>query len=256
MAMSLRQSHIDGPSESQKLYGSNLPPSLRWGAATHHTTIQNREAGPRNVTHGASYSQAGPQVPTSHRTERYRTPKYSLYRERDRSRARNDIYELEASNRDKPYAGERFLIEDNAASPPLRVSPGYPRLPAAVQTQKFHATVEDIDDDSSADSVAPVAAGAEGDDDVVVIPSRHELPNDEQLKDRRERPIIITRKDDVDQHHHTIPARMPVYPKTHIDFLSTETLRAYGLPWKYDTVSLFHNDTCSPVNCRSVDLRL
>ena len=31
--MFMRRSYTDGPTESQKLYGSHLPPSLRWGAA-------------------------------------------------------------------------------------------------------------------------------------------------------------------------------------------------------------------------------
>ena len=255
--MSRRPSRIDGPSESQKLYGSNLPPSLRWGAAANHSTIQDREAVPRNVSYGASYPEAGPQVRTAQRTERHRRPEHVFYRKRARSRARHGILELEASNRNKPYAGELLFIEDDTSSPPPpRISPGHSRLPAATQTQKFHATVEDIDDDSGSDSAAPVAAGAEDDHDVVVVPSRHELPEDEQPRDRRERPIIITRKDDVDQHHHTMPARVPVYPKTHVEFLSTETLRAYGLPWKYDTVSLSHDNTCSPVKSLYTDSRL
>lgn len=34
---SLKRRYTDGPTESQKLYGSDLPPSLRWGAARKHT---------------------------------------------------------------------------------------------------------------------------------------------------------------------------------------------------------------------------
>jgi hypothetical protein len=41
---SLRRSYTGGPSESQKLYGSDLPPSLRWGAARKHAGSHRPEA--------------------------------------------------------------------------------------------------------------------------------------------------------------------------------------------------------------------
>ena len=49
--MSLRRSYTDGPTEYQKLYGSELPPPLRWGSARKHTGMHGADITSRSEFH-------------------------------------------------------------------------------------------------------------------------------------------------------------------------------------------------------------
>jgi hypothetical protein len=60
---SLRRRYTDGPTESQKLYGSDLPPSLRWGAARKHTGSHGPGAVPRPEGYSNGAVEGFPPIP-------------------------------------------------------------------------------------------------------------------------------------------------------------------------------------------------
>ena len=65
--MSLRRSYTDGPNESQKLYGSDLPPSLRWGSARKITGTRGPDAASRPEVHSNF-----PQIPSYAESDSHR----------------------------------------------------------------------------------------------------------------------------------------------------------------------------------------
>jgi hypothetical protein len=279
--MSLRRSYTDGPSESQKLYGSSLPPSLRWGAARKSAPAQEQETVPQ------SESNAKPQAKTNGHTQVYRYKKRNKRQnaiEDGSKETGKDVGMLERSRR--PYAIKSaaedkrrlLLLEDT----PVRQKHAKSHLDsqddgekssehvlewleksdtaAADKTEhvatgaqtrgwrhlQYHATVDDADDDSDHGSRFSVVAGAvegHGSSDGVHVVHRTRPPNDVEPEPTRDGPSDTgnaTNTDSEKDKQHRPQREPPVYAKIHVDYLSTETLRYYDIPWEYDKVSHYH----------------
>jgi len=109
----------------------------------------------------------------------------------------------------------------------------------ASATRVHHATVEDIDDVSNDSLQASAAAGAEDFGvSLEIVRSSDQRQQDGGQKhsgDERGRANHAMPADSTNDKHR--PPYRPTYPKIHSDYLSTETLRWYDLPWEYDRVS-------------------
>jgi hypothetical protein len=271
--MSQRNPYADGPSQSQKLYGANLPPSLRWGAARKHVEVQDQ--GPFLLGNPRARSYTG-------------RPEYAFYRKRQRREVTTGDKKDYAIIRDeRPRSSDRAAEDDTESS--LKEIPQHQQytgvLPLgnsddeqgnkgvqkwlektmsgkrdveegmvlevhhenteASGTRRYHATVEDVDEDG--DSHIPVVAGAEdGDQDAPSSSSPQRSKSEEEPRNSREEHINVdhaARASILDQQHRIkhLRTHAPVYAKIHVDYISTETLRYYDIPWEYYRVSSCRN---------------
>jgi hypothetical protein len=286
--MSLRRSYTDGPSESQKLYGSNLPPSLRWGAAKKHASAQSQEAIPKSELRArshadpASSSQAYKKRERRHRATADNASEHSKeLGTRERSRA---PYAVKRAAEEKT---ERLLLEDTpnpreADSRPhttreraqgsdhviewleeseARVTNDEEHADATADTEKYktrkhHVTVDHLDEAPRSDlRDAAAAAGAEDSDFVQdgprVLPE-HQQREHEHPKNTRDRHTDKDHPGRADNPNNAPQfERPPVYAKIHLEYLSTQTLKYYDIPWEYAKVS--HCAVLSSKNCTSTD---
>lgn len=269
--MSLERGYINRRSESQKLYGSSLPPSLRWGAARQHATTQNQEAvfqpapnansqanlppaTPEYIESGEARNGAADALKASEVSERMRrpyaihsavenratplllqdTPEYLLHSEiRHGSRRMAGLEKPGKWNREED--GHEGSIE-----------------PDRLGSRNLHATVDDVTEDDGKSHVS-VVAGAEEDANVNHSPEhRRQVPSRSGSQTRGPSRAHVGRKNI----NNTVRAgkntarsqagqHIPVYAKIHVEYLSTETLRYYNIPWEYDKVSLYFEDSVS-----------
>jgi hypothetical protein len=270
--MSQMNPYVDEPSQSQKLYGANLPPSLRWGAARKHAEVYDQESFPRVDTRTGSYT---------------RRPEYAFYRKRGQKRnvtadgkkdyviirderpnasSGSDEDDTESllqeipqqephtvvpplghSDDEKGNLRVQDWIEETKAKTPNdeeRVGLGvHDERIEAPGTRNHHATVEDADEDGNDDSRVPVIAEAEdGGQDAPSSSSPQRSEKEEESRHGRERHIDVddaARASDFDKQHRIKrpTPHVPVYAKINVKYISTETLRYYDIPWKYDVSS-------------------
>jgi hypothetical protein len=282
--MSLRRSYTDGPTESQKLYGSSLPPSLRWGAARKNASAQERETAPK------SEFNAKPQAKTTGQTQVYKDKKRNKRQnaaEDGFKEAGNGFGMLERSRR--PYAVKRaaedkrrlLLLEDIPArqkhAPSSRDSQddgekgseqvlewleksatSAPDKTEHVATEEqiggsrhrqYHATVDDADDDSDRGSHFSVVVGAvegHGSSDGVHVVHRAQPSDNVEAEPTRDGPTETgnaTNTESAKDKQYRAQRKAPVYAKVHVDYMSTETLRYYDIPWEFDKVSHYHTQS-------------
>jgi len=258
--MSLRRSYADGPSESQKLYGSNLPPSLRWGATTRQSSDpeedeihQPEPSRPRTAStqvhkkHDRRRNTATSQTKETGNTlgvsERSRRPYASTHtveakpgplmieyvpdrKRHDKSRLDSQTDEMRVpdhgfSRSKKSEVKTRNGEEQIAAGKPVEAS----------ETRAHHATVEDIDDVSNDPLQASATAGAEDfGASLEIVRSSDQRQEDGGQKysgDERGRANHAMPADSTNDNHR--PPYRPTYPKIHSDHLSTETLGYYDI---------------------------
>jgi hypothetical protein len=271
--MSLRRSYTDRPSESQKLYGSNLPPSLRWGAAKKHTSAQSRDAIHQSELRA--------------RTQADLASSSQVYREREkryRATADNALgYGKEFGTQERsrrPYTAkraakektERLLIEDTSKYRQIDIRPYDSREEAqdsdhvlewlegpeagvthnnehadaatdTVRSQKgeHRVTAEHVDEASRSGLRAAAVAGARdsdvGEDSSPSAP-QHQQREDEDPKDKRGGHTDNDHLGRADNpNSEPLFKGPPVYAKIHVNYLSIETLKYYDVPWEYDKVS-------------------
>lgn len=129
----------------------------------------------------------------------------------------------------KPEVKTRNGEEQAAAAQPVEAS----------EPRAHHATVEDIDDVSNDSLQASATAGA---DDfgasLEIVRSSDQRQQDGGQKysgEKRGRTYHAMTADITNDKHR--PVEQPVYAKIHVDYISTETLRYYAIPWEYDRVS-------------------
>jgi hypothetical protein len=106
----------------------------------------------------------------------------------------------------------------------------------ATGTREHHASVEDTEDVSKDSLQASATAGAE---DTGALP-KVDQPSDRRQLDNSQK----TNGDEQASTEHAAqtdsmndkqqPERPPVYAKIHVDYLSTQTLSYYDIPWEYD----------------------
>jgi hypothetical protein len=265
--MSLRRSYTDGPSESQKLYGSNLPPSLRWGAAKKHASAQSQEASRQSELRArphadlASSSQVYKEREKRHHAAADKASEHSKeLGTQERSRA---PYAVKRAAEEKT---ERLLLNDTPKYREVDIRPYATReraqgsdhvlewlegseagvtnskeyADAVPDTEKYkarkrHVTVDHLDEAPHSDfRDADAAAGAE-DSDVLPEHRQREHGHPKNTRNRHtdnDHPVHADNPNNAPQLE-----RPPVYAKIHVDYLSTETLKYYDVPWEYLRVS-------------------
>lgn len=210
IAMPLRRSYTDGPSETQKLYGSSLPPSLRWGAARKHFGAQEQQ--PPAYTNTAA--EPPPPIPdyaprrTAH-TNRDATDGTREFEVRERKRR---PYAIRSASRGK---AKRLLLQgtpeqdrDNATDPSNRrrtdqsVSEWLEMSKAGdldteelavarigrkntdkTGTRTFHYTEDKVRKNSGSDTNSSVVAGAENPDNATDgLHAKHQAQRPEQAQ--------------------------------------------------------------------------
>jgi hypothetical protein len=274
--MALRRSYTDGPSESQKLYGSNLPPSLRWGAATKHIAVQRDETAPQSglQSHPKADRISLTQVPKK-RDKRHTVGPESNKGLGIQERIRRP-YAIKAAHEDKP---RHLLLEDSPDHHryvKAEVLPGrrrdeekgsqqvlewlknevpqFRKRERSIEwvntersdTRKHHATVDDVGDDFGSEKQAPAMAGAER-----IDPSPSESEYELQaMRTERRNAGRRARSSSAGKEH-----RDPQKTKLPVDYISLETLKYYGVLWEHTKVSLYPDNARKAMISRHLSLQ-
>lgn len=237
--MALRRSYTDGSLKSHKLYRSDLTASLRWAASDNGLATQDLKTisrpGALARAHAGPYASA--QVQKKHdKRSNSDTSEHQYHGEvppdcRDHvEKGHFHSHELsEKSNAGVSRQGKHPMAgRDRTEAPNL---------------QQHHATVEDAEGDAGSGLQIPVGPGAEGNEPAL---EPTEKLNDQQhpMNKGHDHTRYKWTNDNNFKHANGINSReifpkAPVYPKIHVDYLSTETLKFYDIPWEYDGVSLY-----------------